>query len=318
MSANAGSIQKFESGAMVVEFLNLSEEASDALSARMPLVAIESSALRHILPFPQNLELSEEIAQTVRKGGAIPSFIFIESGKIRFETNAAHLAAFLGASDILSASTRDVPWLLATQGTAATTVSATMLCAKLAGIRVMVTGGIGGIHYGSEASLDISADLFELSRSPVAVVCSGAKPILDIPKTLEFLETHGVPVIGFGTEYFPNYYSESTGLRAQSHSDSAEEIASFLRYSDIVIGSTGCVIAVPPPKDYQIPSYTLDAAVSSALTQARSLDLTGKSVTPFVMGNLNDTVGKAAQRLGQALLKRNAQVAAEIAVAYNV
>src|SRR5215472_12406350 len=210
-------------------FLDIAPDVREALAAGRPVVALESTIVAHGMAFPQNLETARAVEAIVREGGAVPATIAILDGRLKIGLSAGELERVATAGDIAKASTRDIPYLVATGSNGATTVAATMRIAAMAGIPVFVTGGIGGVHRGAETSFDISADLEELGRTDVAVVCAGAKALLDLPKTLEVLETRGVPVIGYRTSEFPAFWSRCSGLKVPLRMDSPEEIARFLR-----------------------------------------------------------------------------------------
>lgn len=296
-------------------------EVRDALAAGQAVVALESTIITHGMPAPRNLETARAVAEEVRAGGAVPATIALLDGNIRIGLTAAELERLAGETDVAKVSRADLPAVLAAGGAGSTTVAATMICADLAGIRVFATGGIGGVHRGAERSFDVSADLQELARTPVAVVCAGAKAILDLPKTLEVLETLGVPVIGYGSDELPAFYSRESGLPVPLRRDSAAEIAAVMRAKwDPALGvgglGGGLVIANPIPADAEIPAAEIAGHIETALAEAEAQGIQGKEVTPFLLARLEALSGGVSLEANVALVRNNARLAAEIAVAY--
>ncbi len=286
-----------------------------AIDTGAPVVALESTVIAHGLTAARNLELALACESAFRARGATPATIAVIDGEIVIgctEDQIHHLAT---ASDVGKVSRRDITAVIARRGTGATTVAGTLLCAAAAGIRIMATGGIGGVHRGGESSLDISADLSELARSPVAVVCSGAKSILDLPRTLEVLETNGVPVAGYRTAEFPAFYAQTSGLTLEIRLDSAREAADLIRVHRALPGAGAVVIANPVPASAAIPATTVDRWIETALATANQRGVTGKDVTPFLLKALVELSGGATLNTNIALLENNAAVAADIAVA---
>ena len=293
-------------------FLRISEPVAGALASSAPVVALESTLIAHGLPNPLNLETAREMMDTVHREGAVPALVAVLDGRIRIGLDTSELERIAKGEGIVKASSRDVPFLLATGASGATTVAGTMLCAHLAGIEVFATGGIGGVHRGASTTFDVSADLCELARTPVAVVCSGAKSILDVPATLEKLESLGVPVLGLGTDRFPAFQVRDGGLPApQPVHDSAE--AARVAAAVLAFARTGLVIANPVPAAEAMDSATVERLVENAVRRARASDVTGKAITPFLLDVLAETSGGATLRANQALLVDNARVAAEVA-----
>lgn len=278
-------------------------------------VALESTVISHGLPYPNNLETALALEATVREGGATPATIALLDGKIQVGLNRAQLERLATEPDVTKVSRRDLPVVLAKKKLGATTVAATMYAAKLAGIQVFGTGGLGGVHRGAATSFDISADLLELAQTSVIVVCAGAKSILDLPLTLEYLETHGIPVIGYGTEELPAFYTSKSGLKLEASVDSAAEVAEIARIKWELGLTGGIVVAVPPPPEADLPAAEIEQAISRALATADKAGVRGKAVTPFLLDAVRrETEGRSLDT-NIALLKNNVKVATEIALA---
>ncbi len=301
--------------------LDITPELREALATERPVVALESTIITHGMPAPRNLETARAVEEEVRAAGALPATIALLDGRIRVGLTDGELARLAGERDVAKVSRADLPAVLAAGATGSTTVAATMICAALAGIRVFATGGIGGVHRGAELSFDVSADLQELARSEVAVVCAGAKAILDLPKTLEVLETLGVPVIGYRCDELPAFYSRTSGLAVPLRRDSAAEIAQVmaakwgLGAGDGSLGG-GLVIANPIPAGAEIPAREIEHHIETALGEAAERGIQGKAVTPFLLARLEALTGGASLAANVALVLSNARLAAEIAVAY--
>jgi len=295
------------------EQFDVRDDVREALRGGRPVVALESTLITHGLPRPVNLEVARQLEAVVLKHGALPATIAILKGRIKVGLTAAELEALAAASNVRKCSRRDLPIVVARGEDGATTVAGTMLIAHMAGIRVFATGGIGGVHRGHP--FDVSADLSELGRTPVAVVCAGAKSILDIPLTLEVLETHGVPVIGYGTNEFPSFYSRSSGLPVDVRCDTVSEIAAILRERDRLEMQTGSLVVVPIPEKDELPAGVAEKAVAQALAEADAQGIQGKRVTPFLLQRVSELTGDRSRTANIALLENNARVAAEIACA---
>jgi pseudouridine-5'-phosphate glycosidase len=296
-------------------FLAVNSEVGDALASGRPVVALESTIITHGMPYPQNLQMAGEVELVVRAAGAIPATIALMNGQIRVGLGDLELQqlAETGMAAV-KASRRDVAALLTAKATAGTTVATTMQAADMAGIKLFATGGIGGVHRGAELSFDISADLEELALTPVAVVCAGAKAILDLPKTLEVLETKGVPVIGYGTEDFPAFWTRSSGLKADRRIDTPEEVADFLE-TQFTLGLGGVLIGNPIPEaDAMDPAY-ISEMIERALADADAAGISGKATTPYLLKRIFELTDGKSLVSNIALVKNNARVAAEIAVA---
>lgn len=278
-----------------------------------PVVALESTLISHGLPWPANLETASAAEAAVREAGAVPATIAVIDGEIRVGLGQAELQRLARASGVFKASSRDLPWLVAKRRTGATTVAATMFVAHRAGIRIMATGGIGGVHRGANETWDVSADLIELARTPVAVVCSGAKSILDLPRTLEFLETHGVPVIGYGTDDLPAFFAASSGLRLDCRVDSPGEAAELIRTAIQLGRPGGIVFANPPPAEHAVPAAELERISEQATAAASQAGVHGKALTPYLLEQVRTLGGDRMLRVNQQLVVANARLAAQIA-----
>jgi pseudouridine-5'-phosphate glycosidase len=293
--------------------LSISEEVATALGEARPVVALESTIISHGLPRPRNLEVAKRLEAVVRENGAVPATIAVLDGRIRVGLLEDDLVLLAESALMAKISRRDLAAVLARGGDGATTVSATMIAAHLAGIGVFATGGIGGVHRGAEQSFDISADLQELARTPVAVVCAGAKAILDLPKTLEVLETLGVPVIGHGTDTLPAFWCRSSGLGVPHRCDSAAEIAALLRIQSQFGDSTGSLIVNPIPDAAALGNDVVEQALNEALAAAEADAIGGAAVTPYLLSHLNEITKGASLEANIALVENNAKLAAEIA-----
>jgi len=299
------------------QYLEFSREVKEAIEAGKPIVALESTIISHGMPYPQNVQTAREVEQIVRDGGAVPATMALIGGKIKIGLSDEELEMFGNADHVAKASRRDIGYLLATKKLGATTVAATMICADLAGIRVFVTGGIGGVHRGAETTMDISADLEELGKTNVAVVCAGAKSILDIGLTLEYLETKGVPVVGYGTDELPAFFTRKSGFPVNFRSDSAEEVAGMLKAKwDLGLGG-GAVIANPIPEEDEMDADFINGIIGNALKEAEANGISGKETTPFLLGKVKELTEGKSLVANIALVKHNAKVGTGIAVAFN-
>jgi pseudouridine-5'-phosphate glycosidase len=298
------------------EYLEIDATVAAALEKNAAVVALESSVVAAGLPYPENLEAARASEAAVRTEGACPATIGLIDGRIKIGLSPAELEMFARADDVPKASRRDIPYLLATKQHGATTVAATLISARLAGIAVFATGGIGGVHRGWQDTMDVSADLEELAETNVAVVCAGAKAILDLPATLEYLETRGVPVVGFGTDEFPAFYTRESGLRLDQRVDTPEAVAGLLHAKWTVGLKGGVVIANPIPSSVAMERSALERHIAAALDAARADGVTGKDLTPFLLDRIATSTGGASLRANMRLLENNASVAARIACAY--
>ncbi len=293
--------------------LHFSDAVAQARRAGRPLVALESTIITHGMPAPHNLDTARRAEATVRDNGAVPATIAVLEGRLHIGLDASQLEQLAQAKDVAKLSRADLAVCLATGGTGATTVAATMIAAHLAGIEVFATGGIGGVHRGAESSFDVSADLQELAQTPVTVVCAGAKAILDLPKTLEMLETLGVPVIAVGQNALPAFWSRDSGLTAPLRLDTASAIARAHRTRVAMGLSGGQLIANPIPTEDEIPYDDIQKAAASALSDARTRKIAGKDVTPFLLSRIYDLTAGRSLTANIALMLNNARLAARIA-----
>ncbi|PKL24585.1 MAG: pseudouridine-5-phosphate glycosidase [Spirochaetae bacterium HGW-Spirochaetae-3] len=300
------------------EYLDLSEEVRDAIGRGAPVVALESTIISHGMPYPRNAETAIAVEARVRESGAVPATIAIIGGRLKAGLSEAEIR-FLGERGhaVAKVSRRDVGRVVAAKADGATTVAATMIVAEMAGIRVFATGGIGGVHRGAELTMDVSADLDELGRTSVAVVCAGAKSILDIAKTLEYLETKGVPVVVYRGDEFPAFYTSKSGIKAELRMDSAAEIASMIKAKWSLGLSGGVVVANPIPVEYEMQTAVIDAAIEKALKEAAAAGVRGKDVTPFMLAKVKDLTGGDSLESNIALVMNNASLASALAVEYS-
>ena len=294
--------------------LHFSEEVLAARAAGKLVVALESTIISHGMPYPQNVQTAREVEQIIRDGGAVPATIAIIDGKICVGLSDAQLEQLGNTEGVLKVSRRDLPYVLSQKKLGATTVAATMICADLADIRVFVTGGIGGVHRGAQTSFDISADLQELAHTSVAVVCAGAKSILDLPLTLEYLETHGVPVVSVGQAQFPAFFTRESGLNADFQLDDAVALADFISTKWQLGLSGGVVVANPVPEAHAMPKAEIDAMTEQALREADEQGVCGKAVTPFLLARIKQLTGGRSLDTNIALVKNNARLGAALAV----
>jgi pseudouridylate synthase len=295
--------------------LLFSAEVAAARAHGTAIVALESTIITHGMPFPQNVETARRVEAEVRAHGATPATMAVMDGRIHVGLSDARLDSLGQATVVAKLSRADLAACVATGGTGATTVAATMICARLAGIGVFATGGIGGVHRGAETSFDISADLMELAQTPVTVVAAGAKAILDLPKTLEVLETQGVPVIAFGQDDFPAFWSRTSGLRAPLRMDSAAAIAAAHRMRGLMGLPGGQLVANPIPAEAEIPAAEINPHIEAALAEAAARGIAAKAVTPFLLQRIYELTEGRSLQANIALVLSNARLAAAIAVA---
>jgi pseudouridine-5'-phosphate glycosidase len=293
--------------------IEIAREVRAALDAGGPVVALESTIISHGMPYPENLAMAREVEAIVRAEGAVPATIAVVAGRPVVGVAGADLER-LAAGDAIKASRRDLAVAVARGQTAGTTVAATMWLAARAGISVFATGGIGGVHRGAADSFDISADLYEMAASPVAVVCAGAKSILDIPKTLEVLETLGVPVIGYGTDFFPAFFSRSSGVPLEHRCDSAAEVAALIAAQRRLGVGGGLLVANPVPAEAAMDEGEIESIITRALDDAAAEGITGKAVTPFLLRRIVSLSDGRSLRANLALIRSNARVGALVAV----
>ena len=296
--------------------IDTSPEVARALAEGGAVVALESTIISHGMPYPDNLSTAREVEQIVRAHGAVPATIALVEGRLRVGLDEPALEALAKpGGDVVKASRRDLAALVASGATAGTTVAATMYIAHLGGVAVFATGGIGGVHRGAEHSFDVSADLLELAATPVTVVCAGAKSILDLPKTLEVLETHGVPVIGVGTDEFPAFFSRSSGLPVAHRVDSAAELARLVAAQRTLGLAAGVLVAQPIPVPDAMAAEEIGAIIDQALADAGTHGVSGKDVTPYLLARINELTQGRSLIANVALIKNNAAFAADLAVA---
>ena len=293
--------------------LTCAPEVAAARAAGRPIVALESTIITHGMPWPQNVQTALRVEAEVRAHGAVPATIAVLAGRLHVGLTQAELESLGRAGGVAKLSRADLAVCMATGGTGATTVAATMIAAHLAGIAVFATGGIGGVHRGAETSFDVSADLQELAQTPVTVVSAGAKAILDLPKTLEVLETYGVPVIAFGQDALPAFWSRDAGLRAPLRMDDPAAIAAAHRMRAALGLPGGQLVANPIPLADEIPATTLAPLIAQALAEARDQGIAAKAVTPFLLSRLHDLTAGESLRANIALVLNNARLAAAIA-----
>ena len=292
------------------------DEVREALAAGRPVVALESTIISHGMPYPQNVAMALEVEGIIRDHGAVPATIAVLGGQPRIGLSGDDLELLASHDDVTKVSVRDLALVVARRAHGATTVAATMRLAAMAGIRVFVTGGLGGVHRGAAHSFDISADLTELARTPVAVVSAGVKSILDIGLTLETLETYGVPVLVHGSDEFPSFYSRSSGHPAPNRVDSAEEIAAAMSAHWTLGLDGGLVVAHPIPAEDEIPADEIGVIIDQALADMERLGISGKDATPYLLGRIVEISGGASLTANIALVRANARIGAAIATAY--
>ena len=296
--------------------LDLSPEVAEALAQGKPVVALESTIISHGMPYPQNVETALAVEDILRQRGVTPATVAVLGGRLKAGLSRDEIA-HLGRKGyaVPKASRRDLPALVARGSDGATTVATTMIVAALAGIPVFATGGIGGVHRGAERSMDISADLEELARTPVMVICAGAKSILDLGLTLEYLETRGVPVLGYGTEELPAFYTRSSGFSVDYRVDSPEELAKIYRTQRELGYPGGLLVTNPIPEEYSMDKAVIDAAIAAALEEASALGVRGKQVTPFLLARVKELTGGDSLESNIQLVFHNVRLAAETALA---
>jgi len=298
------------------KWIDFSEEIQNSIKENGPVVALESTIISHGMPFPQNLETALEVERIIRKEGAIPATIAVVEGRIKIGLSSLELEQFAQGKKTVKVSSRDLPFAISQKQDGGTTVAATMICARIAGISIFVTGGIGGVHRGSEKTMDISSDLMELARTNVAVVCAGIKSILDIPRTLEYLETQGVPVIGYRTDEFPSFYTTTSGSSVQSRINTAEEIARCMKVKWGLGLDGGMVIANPVFREDAMDEEVIEEAIIKSLKEASEKGIDGKAVTPFLLERISQLTDGESLKTNIALVCNNALVGAKIASAY--
>lgn len=299
---------------MLEKYLDIKPEVLEALKEGKAVVALESTIISHGMPYPKNVETALEVERIVRENGAIPATIAILNGKLKVGLTEDEVEYLGKAKDVVKTSRRDIPFIIAKELDGATTVASTMIIAALAGVKVFATGGIGGVHRGAQETFDISADLQELAHTNVAVVCAGAKSILDIGLTLEYLETQGVPVIGFGTEELPAFYTRKSGFKVDYRVDTAKELAIAIKAKWDLALNGGLVVANPIPKQYEMDYDKINNAIEHALTEAVEKGIKGKESTPFLLAKVKEITGGDSLESNIQLVYNNAMVGAQLAV----
>ncbi|WP_094700997.1 pseudouridine-5'-phosphate glycosidase [Brevibacillus laterosporus] len=297
-------------------YLTFTEEVAHALENKLPIVALETTIISHGMPYPQNIEMAKKVEQIIRDNGAVPATIGIMDGKIKIGLTDQELQEFATNKSVEKVSRRDFPYILATGKIGATTVAGTMIAAELAGIEMFATGGIGGVHREGEVTWDVSADLTELANTSVAVVCAGCKSILDIGRTLEYLETQGVPVVGYKTDEFPSFYSRKSGYGVDFKLDTPDSVASVMDTKWKLGMQGGMVISNPVPEESALPYDQIESAIQQALAEAKENNIAGKKVTPFLLSKVKELTAGKSLETNIALVYHNAEVAARIAVEY--
>ena len=297
-----------------MKYLDIKPEVKEALEQGKAVVALESTIIAHGMPYPKNVETALAVEEVIRKNGAVPATIAIIDGVIKVGLTPEEIEYLGTAKGVLKVSRRDFPVVMAKKMDGATTVAGTMMAAAMAGIKVFVTGGIGGVHRGAGETHDISADLEELKQTNVTVVCAGVKSILDIAGTLEYLETKGVPVVTCGGDYFPAFYSRSSGIPAELREDDPKVIADMIRAKDELGLGGGMLVACPVPEDDEIPFEKMDGVIKEALRECEEQGIKGKRITPFLLSKVKDLTEGASLEANIKLVLHNAEVGAKIAV----
>ena len=299
------------------KYLDVNPEVAAAIAAGKPVVALESTIISHGMPYPQNVETALNVERIIRENGAVPATIAIIGGRLKAGLTAEEIEYFgKKGQAIAKASRRDLAVLCARGQDGATTVTTTMIIAHMAGISIFATGGIGGVHRGAETTMDISADLEELGQTPVMVVCAGAKSILDLGLTLEYLETKGVPVIGYGTQELPAFYTRQSGFQVDYRVDTPKELASVFKAGHDMGLKGGMLVTNPIPEEYAMPLDTINAAIDQAIAECKDKGIHGKATTPFLLARVAELTGGDSLASNIQLVYNNAKVAAQTAAAY--
>lgn len=302
---------------MLNKYLSYSKEVSEALKANQPIVALESTIISHGMPYPQNVEMAKHTESIIREHGAVPATIAIIDGKIKIGLEEDELEMLGKNPNALKVSRRDFAYVVASKQVGATTVATTMMAAEMAGIKFFVTGGIGGVHRGYEEDMDVSADLEELAHTNVNVICAGAKSILDLPRTLEYLETHGVTVVGYQTDELPAFFTRESGHKLNLRLDTVEEIASVIKTKDELQIPSGVLITNPIPEEHQLDKDYINGVIEQATLDAKNQNISGKDVTPFMLAAIVEKTGGKSLEANIQLVYNNAKVGAQLAVAHS-
>ncbi|MEE8426235.1 MAG: pseudouridine-5'-phosphate glycosidase [Woeseiaceae bacterium] len=299
------------------EYLDIAPDVATALGSGQAVVALESTIISHGMPYPRNVETAEALESIVRDSGAIPATIAVLNGRLKVGLSSDEIQ-HIGkrGTGVIKCSRRDLPFIVARKQDGATTVAATMIIAAMAGIRVFATGGIGGVHRGAQETMDISADLDELARTSVAVVCAGIKSVLDIGRTLEYLETKGVPVVGYETDTLPAFYTRESGFPVDYRVDTAADVAAAMKIKWGMGLHGGLVIAAPIPEEHALDKEEIETIIDEAISEMRSRGITGKDTTPFLLARIADRSGGKSLAANIELVKNNARIAAEIATEF--
>jgi len=298
------------------KYIDVLPEVKEALDNNHAVVALESTIISHGMPYPENLKCAKDCELVIRENGAIPATIAVIDGRMKIGLSDEQLERFAVARNIMKCSRRDLSYAIAKGESGATTVSATMIMASLAGIRFFATGGVGGVHRGAEHTMDISADLLELSSTDVCVISSGVKSILDIGRTLEFLETQGVPVVAYGQDELPAFYTRESGYLAPLRLDTPLEVAKMMSVKWDLGQEGGAIIGNPIPEEYSMPREEIEAAIREALNKASIQNIIGKEITPYLLDAIKNITGGRSLKANMHLVKNNARLAAQIAVAF--
>lgn len=299
------------------KYLQFSKEVQQALEKNLPIVALESTIISHGMPYPQNVQMANEVENIIRAQGAVPATIALMNGKIMVGLEPEELEILATSKNVSKVSRRDMASVLATRQLGATTVAATMICAKLAGINFFVTGGIGGVHRGYEQHMDVSADLDELAMTDVTVICAGAKSILDLPRTLEYLETKGVMVVGYKTDELPAFYTAESGIKLNQSIEDLDTLARLIQVKKELGLNQGVLVVNPIPKEHQLDKSYIDTIIEQALQDAEQNHISGKAVTPFLLAKIVEKTQGKSLLANIQLVYNNARVGAKLAVAYH-
>jgi len=297
-------------------FLDIKEEVKEALRNNMPVVALESTIISHGMPYPENVSMAKKVEAIIRSEGAVPATIAIIDGKIKIGLTDSDLEILAKSSDVMKVSRRDLSVVLAKKTLGATTVATTMICAEMAGIKFFVTGGIGGVHRGYEKSLDVSADLEELSQTNVTVICAGAKAILDLPRTMEYLETKGVSVIGYQTKVLPAFYTRESEINLRHYVNEAKELAEIVYTKDLLDLKGGLLVVNPIPEEDSLDSAYINTIIDKAIEESFKEGIEGKDVTPYLLKKIVDETKGKSLDANLALVYNNAKVGAQLAYQY--
>ena len=302
---------------MLNKYLDINPEVAEALANGKPVVALESTIISHGMPYPQNVETALAVQNIIRENGAVPATIGIIGGRLKAGMTTEEIEYFgKKGAEIAKASRRDLAVLCARKEDGATTVATTMIIANMAGIKIFATGGIGGVHRGAEVTMDISADLEELAQTQVMVVCAGAKSILDLGLTLEYLETHGVPVLGYGTKELPAFFTRKSGFSVDYRMDTPEELAAAFKTQADMGLKGGMLVANPIPEEYSMDETVINKAIADAVEEAKALGITGKETTPFLLAKIKEITGGSSLESNIQLVFNNVRLASKIAKAY--